>query len=515
MASQTSNPHPIKTIVVLVQENRSFDHMLGWLKTLNPEINGVTGAESNPLSTSDPTANRVFFGDRSLFVDQDPGHSIQAIYEQIFGVPWSQDLATEKLQPTMEGFAQNAEGIQEGMSDTVMNGFKPEGIPVYKELVAEFAVCDRWFAAVPASTQPNRLFVHSATSHGATSNDRELLIEGYPQKTIFESLDEAGFDFGIYYQYPPATLFYRNLRKLKYIKNFHQFDLSFKRHCKEGKLPNYVVVEQRYFDLKILPGNDDHPSHDVFEGQKFVKEVYEALRSSPQWNEMLFIILYDEHGGFFDHVPTPVNGVPSPDGIVGPEPYNFQFDRLGVRVPAIMISPWIEKGTVLHGPSGPYPTSEFEHSSIPATVKKIFNLNEFLTKRDAWAGTFDGVISRESPRTDCPETLPEPVKLREAEAEDEAKLSEFQEELVQMAAVLCGDHRKENFPHSLFENMTVAGAVEYVDNSFKKFLDECEKAKENGEQESTICIPIESTDSATPVESKSFVSKFFSCLVCD
>ena len=132
---------------------------------------------------------------------------------------------------------------------------------------------------------------------------------------------------------------------MKYIKNFHPFDLTFKRHCKEGKLPNYVVVEQRYFDLKILPGNDDHPSHDVFEGQKFVKEVYEALRSSPQWNEMLFIIIYDEHGGFFDHVPTPVTGVPSPDDIVGPEPYKFQFDRLGVRVPSIMVSPWIEKGT--------------------------------------------------------------------------------------------------------------------------------------------------------------------------
>lgn len=97
--------------------------------------------------------------------------------------------------------------------------------------------------------------------------------------------------------------------------------------------------------MKILPGNDDHPSHDVSEGQKFVKEVYEALRSSPQWNEMLFIIMYDEHGGFYDHVPTPVTGVPSPDGIVGPEPYNFQFDRLGVRVPVIMISPWIERGT--------------------------------------------------------------------------------------------------------------------------------------------------------------------------
>ncbi len=121
--------------------------------------------------------------------------------------------------------------------------------------------------------------------------------------------------------------------------------MEFKSHCKEGKLPNYTVIEQRYFDLKILPGNDDHPSHDVSEGQKFVKEVYEALRSSPQWNEMLFVIIYDEHGGFFDHVPTPVHGVPSPDGLVGQPPYNFKYDRLGVRVPCFLISPWIEPGT--------------------------------------------------------------------------------------------------------------------------------------------------------------------------
>lgn len=94
-----------------------------------------------------------------------------------------------------------------------------------------------------------------------------------------------------------------------------------------------------------IPGNDDHPSHDVSEGQKFVKEVYEALRNSPQWNEILFVIIYDEHGGFYDHVATPVEGVPSPDGIVGPDPFKFQFDRLGVRIPAIIVSPWIEQGT--------------------------------------------------------------------------------------------------------------------------------------------------------------------------
>ncbi|XP_057498193.1 LOW QUALITY PROTEIN: non-specific phospholipase C3-like [Actinidia eriantha] len=502
---------PIKTVVVLVQENRSFDHMLGWMKSLNPEIDGVTGTESNPLSTSDPNSNRVYFGDRSWYVEPDPGHSLEAIFEQVYGMPWTPSAA-RKSRADNGRVCPTAETIQKGMNVVVMNGFKPDLVPVYKELVSEFAVCDRWFSSIPSLTQPNRLYVHSATSYGATTNDNKMLVQGYPQKTIFESVEENGFSFGIYYQYPPSTLFYRNLRKLKYIDNFHQFDLEFKRHCEEGKLPNYVVIEQRYFETKLLPGNDDHPSHDVSEGQKFVKQVYEALRSSPQWNEILFVIIYDEHGGFYDHVPTPATGVPSPDDIVGPEPYNFRFDRLGVRVPAILISPWIERGTVLHRPSGPYPTSEFEHSSIPATVKKIFNLKEFLTKRDAWAGTFDVVLNRSSPRTDCPVTLPEPVKMRETEPVEEKKLSDFQQDLVLLAETLKGDHKKDIFLNKLADNMTVVEAVNYVEEAFNKFLGECEKAKQGGAHESHIpCL-----ERPQPKrEFKSFAHKLFSCLICD
>ncbi|KAI4353650.1 hypothetical protein L6164_002582 [Bauhinia variegata] len=506
------NPSPIKTVVVLVQENRSFDHILGWMKSLNPEIDGVTGSESNPISTSDPNSARVFFGDRSTYVDPDPGHTIQDIYEQVFGEPWSEASAAEKLPPKMEGFVQNAERKQAGMSETVMNGFKPDLLPVFKQLITEFAVCDRWFSSVPTLTQPNRFFVHTATSYGMTTNDTQQLIGGLPQKTIFESLEENGCTFGIYYQLAPSTLLFRSLRKLKNIDNFHQYDLVFKKHCEEGKLPNYVVIEQRFFDLLSIPGNDDHPSHDVSEGQKFVKEVYEALRASPQWNEILFVIIYDEHGGFYDHVPTPSEGVPSPDGIVGPEPYKFQFDRLGVRVPAMIISPWIEPGTVLHEPSGPYPTSQFEHSSIPATLKKIFNLPEFLTKRDAWAGTFEGLLTRSSPRTDCPVTLAEPAKLREEPAKEEAMLSDFQKELVQMAATLNGDHKKSIYPHKLVENMRVSDAVKYCEGAFKTFQNECEKAKLSGADGSEI---VHCARPHTEIQSKNFFQKLFSCLVCD
>ncbi|KAH9302086.1 hypothetical protein KI387_013669 [Taxus chinensis] len=469
---------PIQTIVILVMENRSFDHMVGWMKqSINPQIEGVTGQEWNPTSTTDPQSGKVFFREEAEYVDPDPGHSFQAIRQQIFG---SDD--TSANPPPMNGFVQQATSMGPNMSHTVMNGFRPAVVPVYTSLVSEFAVFDRWFASVPASTQPNRLYVHSATSHGATSNIPKLLAAGYPQKTIFDSIDESGLSFGIYYQNIPATLFYTNLRKLKYVSKFHSYDVEFKLHAKHGKLPNYVVVEQRYMDTKLFPANDDHPSHDVSEGQKFVKEVYEALRSGPQWNQTLLLITYDEHGGFFDHVPTPVTNVPSPDNIVGPDPFFFNFDRLGVRVPTIMISPWINKGTVVHGPNGPNPSSQFEHSSIPATVKKMFNLkSDFLTKRDAWAGTFETVVqARTTPRTDCPETLPEPPKIRQSGANEDAKLSEFQEELVQLAAQLNGDFLLKSYPDEIGKKMNVREGNKYIEDSVRRFFEAARSAKKLG-----------------------------------
>lgn len=211
MVAETSSAasSPIKTVVVLVQENRSFDHMLGWFKTLNPEIDGVTGSESNPVSTSDRNSAHVTFQDNSGYVDPDPDHTFQGIYEQVSGKQWDTANPDPNPETKMNGFVQNAERKTPGLSETVMNGFKPEAVPVFKELVTEFAVCDRWFSSVPSLTQPNRLFVHSATSYGATANDTKQLIEGYPQKTIFESLEESGFSFGIYHQSFPATAFYR------------------------------------------------------------------------------------------------------------------------------------------------------------------------------------------------------------------------------------------------------------------------------------------------------------------
>jgi phospholipase C len=474
---------PIKTIVVVVMENRSFDHIFGWLKSTRPDIDGLTGKESNRILVTDRNSQEVFVSDDALFVDSDPGHSFQAIREQIFGSNQS-----DANPAPMNGFAQQAESMTPGMSKTVMSGFKPEVLPTFTELANEFAVFDRWFASVPTSTQPNRFYVHSATSHGCMSNVRKDLIHGFPQKTIFDSLDESGLTFGIYYQNIPATLFFKSLRKLKHVLKFHNYALKFKRHARLGKLPNYVVVEQRYFDVNLFPANDDHPSHDVARGQKFVKEVYEILRASPQWKEMALLITYDEHGGFYDHVPTPVSGVPNPDGIIGPDPYYFRFDRLGIRVPTILVSPWIDKGTVIHEPVGPTSHSQFEHSSIPATVKKLFNLkSNFLTKRDAWAGSFEKYFYlRDTPRNDCPETLPEvKISLRPWGPKEDATLSEFQVEMIQLASQLAGDYVLNTYP-DIGKGMTVGEANRYAEDAVKRFLEAGRTALKAGANESAI-----------------------------
>ncbi|RLN24858.1 hypothetical protein C2845_PM07G03730 [Panicum miliaceum] len=401
--ASAARPSPIKNVVVLALENRSFDHMLGWTRRLlGLPVDGLTGAECNPNSpsaaNSSAAASICVSADADLVVPDDPGHSFEDVLEQVFG-----NISAAAARPSMSGFVRSAL-----LSSAVMRAFRPSLLPAFSALAPAFAVFDRWFSSIPGPTQPNRLFLYSATSRGAVAHDKLDLLLGYPQRTVFDSLAADGRDFAVYFKTIPTVLFYRRLRALRYAaRSFHRYDAAFKDHARRGVLPALSVIEPRYFDLTGTPADDDHPAHDVANGQRLVKDVYEALRASPQWNQTLLIVTYDEHGGFYDHVATPTAGVPSPDGIRGPPPFFFKFDRLGVRVPTIMVSPWIKRGTVVGRPAGPTDTSEFEHSSIPATLKKILNLSsDFLTKRDAWAGTFEHIFTElDEPRTDCPGSL--------------------------------------------------------------------------------------------------------------
>ena len=197
-----------------------------------------------------------------------------------------------------------------------------------------------------------------------------------------------------------------------------------------------------------------------------IKQVYEALRAGPKWNETLFIVTYDEHGGFYDHVAPPSKGIPAPDDSKS-YPDEFDFQRLGLvcflffvdrshilsthththsqRIPTLLISPWIERGKIISAPSSsqkPTNTSEFDLTSIPATMKHMFGLNDFLTKRDAWAASFDDVFSElEKPRDDCIEKLPEvPTRLDAESASWEANrpLNHLQQDYLNVISKLNG-----------------------------------------------------------------------------
>ena len=162
--------------------------------------------------------------------------------------------------------------------------------------------------------------------------------------------------------------------------------------------------------------NDQHPDHDVALGEALIKDVYEAVRASPQWNETLFIITYDEHGGFYDHVVPPNAPNPGGAGAGGPSypDAGYNFTQLGVRIPTVLVSPWIERGTVVSEPppaQRPTNDSQYNLTSIMATARKLLGMPTTpLTKRDAWAGTFEHVLSRRAPRgdADCPAHLAQP-----------------------------------------------------------------------------------------------------------
>ena len=153
----------------------------------------------------------------------------------------------------------------------------------------------------------------------------------------------------------------------------------------------------------------------VAKGERLLKDVYQALRAGPKWQQTLLFVAYDDGGGYYDHIVPPFEGVPadeSPCHVAGTRNTTacgpaFDFRRLGLRSGAMLISPLVERGSVFQEPRGPFATSQFELTSVPATIKRLFNLSSFLTKRDAWAGSFDELLA-DRPRQDTPLHLPEP-----------------------------------------------------------------------------------------------------------
>jgi len=405
--------------------------MMGFFKG----VNGLKGDESNPYNTSDPESKRVIVNNTSPYIGPwDPNHSTPPTTQKIFGLA---GMATQ-TEAKMNGFIEFESRHKDPTS--VMNMFTPDRLPVMSALAKEFAIFDRFFCSHPGPTWPNRLFQLLATSQGCTETgvthpDTVL----YTAKSIFDSIEEGGLDWKFYFADAPLEM--AMLEKILLSPGkVHGWETLFDDIAK-GTLPAFSWINPRWFvNTTSLEGaNDQHPDHDVRLGEGLFKRMYEALRAGPKWEETLFIITYDEHGGFYDHVPTPLN-IPAPDNSTS-FPDKFDFTRLGVRIPTLLISPWIEKGTVIGKPSGPMATSEYDLTSIPATVKKLFNLTSFLTRRDAWAGTFERFLDRSEVRTDCPMTLPDaPLSLGAEHAATEAAtdFNHLQQTIAESFAYLTG-----------------------------------------------------------------------------
>lgn len=337
----------IETVVLVMMENRSYDHVLGSRSLVEGlEVDGLRADMTN--LTADGTPIAPWLSDRGCH-EPDPPHSWDASH-----------LAF--ADGTNGGFvAAMARSKGTAAQDLVMTYLDRAQQPITYALADAYTSCSRWFSSVMGPTWPNRLFFHGAQSQGMKVNE---LPDGqfYSMATIWDQLDEAGIPWSYYYTDLPAlALFGRFMTRLKTIDQFYA-------DAAAGTLAPVVMVE---------PGaafNDDHPPHHTMLGQIFIGSIHNALAASPQWNKCLGIVTYDEAGGFFDHVPP---------GKTTDERADEGFDQLGFRVPAIVFGPYVKAG---------YDSKvAYDHPSALSEVQRLFGLAPLNARNEAAADLSDAI----------------------------------------------------------------------------------------------------------------------------
>ncbi len=374
-------------VIVIMFENRSFDHMLGFV----PGPGDLTGEEFNLVDPTNPVSERIPVTNTvGPITEIDPGHSFEDTAVQLFGRQGETDPAP------MNGFVADYLVRTAGNVDaarTIMECHTADTSPVLSRLATTYCACNRWFSAVPGPTWPNRFYVHAATSAGLVTNVRM----DPSTSTIFDKLIAKDRSWRVYAGDVPLCLTIDSILR-RFVEEavdpfgYHHFQplAELFADLKHGSLPNYVFIEPHYFETSLWQSTDEHPPHDIRHGEALLSEVATALATSDYWEGSLLVVLYDEHGGFYDKV-SPPTGVVNPDGRMSVSP-PFDFTRLGARIPAVLISPWIEPGTV--------DSTVYDHSSVPATLNKLFGLgaDSFLGARDAAANTFEKNLTRASAR---------------------------------------------------------------------------------------------------------------------
>jgi phospholipase C len=471
----------IEHVVVVMLENRSFDNLLGWLYDPSnpfpfnqlppPNFEGVYGKALNNSSSKGPVP--VGKGYQCTAPNPDPGEPYEDVYAQIYGQ--QEVLPLNKVPPkpptpaNMDGFVYNYTHYC-GATDPriIMNCFTPVSVPVLSGLAHYYGVCDHWFSSIPSQTLCNRSYVHAGTSSGYVDNggaNGVIFVNNTP--TIFNLLSDGGHKWKVYCAGWTVTSLVMLTQKRVWdfaLRSgyFSYLDDFISDAQKPGGLPAYSFVEPNYIDsVKWKAENDMHPeSHplqlygpsNIEEGEKLLYKIYTAVRNSPDWNKTLLVILFDEHGGCYDHVCPPP--AVSPDNVVIPQSTpggsGFNFDRLGVRVPAIVVSAFTPQGRIVN--------RTFDHTTILSTVVNCFKLPKGrLGLRQQSAPDLGDALTLSNPRSDHP-PIPQPPSITvSAEQRSEAlarallqarakPISELQRSIVAGASQRLGSydvHRDE------------------------------------------------------------------------
>ena len=439
-------------VVLVMFENRSLDNLLGHL--YGPEdgkiFEGVIGKGlSNPIpewaehgaergtvlytvatdmDAPNPDSGEEYFHTNTQLFNVLDEHNRFKLSEQVTA-PWN--APAPGAVPTMDGFVSDYISTftaEMGRQPTyeeyaqIMTGYTPEQVPVLNGLAKGFGVFDHWFCEVPSQTLMNRSFWTAATSSGFVINKPATnFIQYNAAETLFERLEAHGRTWKVYVQEPmslsAAGLIHMSRLKDRLATNFVPFS-EFEHDVANGTLPDFSMIEPN-----LIMGHCDYhpavsralgpsvdvpldPPSSILGGEAFLARIYSAIRSaaSPEGSNAyntMFFIGWDEPGGTYDHVPP--GPVPSPDPSAPAGQMDFPFDRSGYRVPAIIVSPWVDEGIVIN--------DEHRHTSMIATLRKVWDLGDAFTARDAAARPFDHLLSRETPRDPAtwPDVQPRPV----------------------------------------------------------------------------------------------------------
>jgi phospholipase C len=427
----------IQHVFVLMLENRSFDHMFA-LSGI-PGIHAATYANTNSFDGVD----YHFQGGAPDRMPSDPSHGFCSVLEQLCG-PGS-DCSNTSPYPTRDnsGFVANyaATTVRSGIfgrkhplpaadrGKIMLGADTATQTPALQMLATQYALCDEWYSSLPGPTWPNRFFVHGASSDGLADAPgfQDILkwesVDGfeYPNGSIYDLLGPGNFRL---YQDKSGPLSGR-IPQVAALKGISFFDVHRLRHLErdleQGIAASYTFIEPAYGDIVFdtyRGGSSQHPMDGLAGGDRLVARVYNAIRNSPVWPNSLLIITYDEHGGFYDSG-IPAHAAPPPGDGTGPHqnPHKFDFSVYGVRVPAVIVSPWIARGTVDH--------ELYDHASVLATVEGLFGLDP-LTDRDAGANDLRRLLTGPlRPDSDCPSLLPEaPEPISAPDAEELARAPE-------------------------------------------------------------------------------------------